>query len=300
MFFSVKYNESKSENGRDGSFGPMRRRMKCLWKDAVILLALLLSVRAGAEKAAACQESGCPGSTLKELLLTALEPVGSTMYVWGGGWNRADTGAGIDARTIGVSVRWKDFFEQQTAGYDYQDTRYQIRDGLDCSGYVGWCIYNILETEDGRPGYVLSAREIARDYASRGWGDYIPAKEVCDHRAGDIMSADSGHVWIAAGQCADGSVVLLHSSPPGVQLAGTPDPDGNADSQAAALAEKYMKNYFPEWYAKFPDCTRGSSYLTGYGQMRWDLSGDAVMTDPDGYADMSAEQILEDLFESWK
>ena len=43
-------------------------------------------------------------STLKELLLTALQPVGSTMYVWGGGWNEADTGAGPDAVTIGVSA----------------------------------------------------------------------------------------------------------------------------------------------------------------------------------------------------
>lgn len=49
-------------------------------------------------------------STLKTLLLTALEPVGSTMYVWGGGWNKADTGAGIEAVSIGVTSKWKAFF----------------------------------------------------------------------------------------------------------------------------------------------------------------------------------------------
>ena len=52
-------------------------------------------------------------STLKKLLQTALQPVGSTLYVWGGGWNEADTGAGEEAVTIGVSPRWKSFFEKQ-------------------------------------------------------------------------------------------------------------------------------------------------------------------------------------------
>ena len=31
-------------------------------------------------------------STIKNFLTTALAPVGSTMYIWGGGWNKADTG----------------------------------------------------------------------------------------------------------------------------------------------------------------------------------------------------------------
>lgn len=236
-------------------------------------------------------------STLKKLLLTALQPVGSTMYVWGGGWNKADTGAGIDARTIGVSSRWRTFFEKQDSSYDYQTTRYQIRDGLDCSGYIGWCIYNILEAKNKKTGYVMSARKMAQDFASRGWGSYTEAGRVSDYRAGDIMSS-SGHVWMVVGECGDGSVVLLHASPPGVQLAGTPTPDGRADSEAVALARKYMKQYFPEWYGKYPNCAKGSSYLTDYGRMRWDLSGNVIMSDPDHYRDKTADKILRDLFRS--
>ncbi|HIR75496.1 MAG TPA: fibronectin type III domain-containing protein [Candidatus Choladousia intestinipullorum] len=234
-------------------------------------------------------------STLKELLKTGLQPVGRTMYVWGGGWNKADTGAGDAARSIGVSPKWEAFFHRQNSSYNYQNTRYQIENGLDCSGYIGWCVYNILNTKDGKPGYVMLAQNMARSFASYGWGTYLPKSQVKDYRAGDIMSS-SGHVWMAVGQCSDGSVVLLHSSPPGVQLAGTPASDGSRDSRAVELAEYYMKKYYPEWYSKYPNCAKDASYLTSYAQMRWDISGKAVMTDPDHYRNMSADEILKDLF----
>lgn len=236
-----------------------------------------------------------PKSTLKRLLLTGLLPVGSTMYVWGGGWNEADTGAGKEARTIGVSRQWERFFLKQTDSYDYRTTRYQISNGLDCSGYIGWCIYNIMNTADGEEGYVMLAQDMAGNFASRGWGTFTDRSMVKDHCAGDIMSSDS-HVWMAVGPCGDGSVVLLHSSAPGVQLAGTPSKSGNTDSEAVRLASCYMKKYYPQWYIKYPDCAKDSKYLTEFAQMRWDISGDAVMTDPEGYRNMSAEQILKDLF----
>lgn len=236
-------------------------------------------------------------STLKTLLLTGLEPVGSTMYIWGGGWNKADNGAGEAARTIGVSPKWEKFFQQQNSGYNYQNTRYQIENGLDCSGYIGWCIYNILNTTSGKKGYVMLAQNMAQNFASRGWGSYKARGSVSDYRAGDIMSS-SGHVWMAVGACSDGSVVLLHSSPPGVQLAGTATRNGNSSSQAVKLATQYMKKYFPEWYKKFPNCAKDASYLTQYAQMRWALTGDAVMTDPDGYRKKDAAAILKDLFAS--
>lgn len=234
-------------------------------------------------------------STLKKLLQTALKPVGSTMYVWGGGWNEADTGAGKTARTIGVSSKWKAFFKKQTSSYNYNTTKYQIENGLDCSGYIGWSIYNILNTRSGNEGYVMKASNMASNFASRGWGTYTYKTGVKDYRAGDIMSMP-GHVWMVLGQCKDGSVVLLHSSPPGVQISGTATRSGNRNSQAIALAKKYMKKYYPEWYKKYPDSSKGSSYLTQSSRMRWDLSGKSIMSDPDGYRKMSAEQILQDLF----
>lgn len=46
------------------------------------------------------------------------------------------------------------------------------------------------------------------------------------------------------GQCADKSVVILHCTPnAGVQISGTPTPDGTYGSQAIKLAELYMAKY---------------------------------------------------------
>lgn len=235
-------------------------------------------------------------STLKEFLQIALQPVGSTMYVWGGGWNAADNGGNIDARTIGVSPQWKRFFNQQNSGYDYRTTRYQNRNGLDCSGYVGWTIYNAFNTKSGNSGYVCLAQQMTRAFSSKGWGTYTAAGAVKNYRAGDIMSTSDGHVYIVIGSCSDGSVVLVHSSPQGVQINGTCTPSGNARSKAVKLAEKYMKQYYPKWYAKFPDCSRGSSYLTRYSRMRWKLTGNCMMSDPDNYSKKNAAQVLKDLF----
>lgn len=40
--------------------------------------------------------------SMERLLRTSLLPVGQTMYIWGGGWNQDDAGAGIEAVTLGV------------------------------------------------------------------------------------------------------------------------------------------------------------------------------------------------------
>ena len=237
--------------------------------------------------------------TIKKLLQTGLKPVGSTLYVWGGGWNKADTGAGKAAVTIGVSPKWKAFFKKQNKYYDYRRTRYQIENGLDCSGYIGWCIYNVMNTTSGKKGYVMSASKMAKNFASRGWGTYRSKKSVKNYKAGDIMSS-SGHVYMVVGSCSDGSVVLLHSSPPGVQLCGTPSKSGKTNSKAVALAKKYMKTYYPTYYKRYPNCSRGMSYLRDYNQMRWKITRTSVMSDPDGYQKMTADRILKDLFSGRK
>ena len=59
-----------------------------------------------------------------------------------------------------------------------------------------------------------------------------------------------------------------------------------------------MQKYFPTWYQKFPNCSRDGSYLTNYSQMRWDISGNMIMSDPDKYRNKTADQILADLFRS--
>lgn len=47
--------------------------------------------------------------TLQNLLKTALMPVGIALYVYGGGWNRQDTGSGNTAMHIGLPQSWIDF-----------------------------------------------------------------------------------------------------------------------------------------------------------------------------------------------
>lgn len=239
-------------------------------------------------------------STIKNFLQVALAPVGTTMYVWGGGWNQADTGAGKEARQIGLSSKWRKFAANKTSRYNFRNYRYQIHDGLDCSGYVGWCVYNIWNVSDNRKGYVYSASKQAKKYADMGFGKYRERCQVVDFQAGDIMSSTCsccGHVYIVIGQCADGSVVLLHASPPGVQISGTATPGGKQKSEAYRLAKKYMKKYYKNWYGRYPNPGKGTSYLTHYSQMRWKITGeDVVLSDPDGYRDMSPEDILKDLF----
>ncbi len=234
-----------------------------------------------------------PGDpTLLKFLKTSALPLGNTMYVWGGGWNEEDTGAGDEARSLGVSPRWAEFAKEQTSAYDYRNTRYQIHDGLDCSGYVGWAVYNTFETENGKEGYVVKSSQMAKNFSLRGWGDYTEAAQVEDYRPGDIFSGN-GHVWICVAQCSDGSVILMHASPPGVMLSGTLLENGEK-SQAVKWAEEYSARYFPQWHARFPKSACTHNYLKTYNRMRWNRQ---TLPDPDGLFSMNAPEILEKIFE---
>ena len=226
--------------------------------------------------------------TLLDFLKIATQPVGSTMYVWGGGWNEADTGAGTEAVSLGVSPRWAEFAGVQHSGYDYKKHKYQIHDGLDCSGYIGWAVYNALETENGRPGYVCSSTKMAQSFAQRGLGVYIPAGEMTQWLPGDVMSMN-GHAWICVGMCGDGSVLLLHASPPGVMFSGTRSASGGA-TDATALADRIMSQQYPQWYSRYPESSRSHSYLTKSSAMRWYSE---VLPDPEGIRQMSAEEVVE-------
>lgn len=238
-------------------------------------------------------------STIKNFLQIALSPVGSTMYVWGGGWNKADAAAGMETKSIGLSARWRRFAYSKKSSYQYKDYQYQIHDGLDCSGYVGWCIYNVLHMENEKNGYVFNASKQAKLYSDLKFGQYIEARSVKSYQAGDIMSSTCkccSHVWIVIGMCLDGSVVLLHSSPAGVQISGTQTREGR-NGEACQLARKYMKKYYRKWYRRFPKVERDYRYLFHYAQMKWRTMGeDVILSDPDGYRFMDAESILKDIF----
>ncbi len=229
---------------------------------------------------------------LLDLFRIAIEPLGSTLYVWGGGWNEADNAAGDDARTMGIRPRWKEYFEEQDGSYNFENSRHQIHDGLDCSGYIGWVVYNTLEKQDGQDGYVYKAGKIAGEFSRRGLGSFIPSAKLEKWQTGDIF-CNSKHAGFIVAVCEDDSLLILHDSPPGLSFSGTRLPSGG-DSQAMAIASKYMNEKYPEWQAKFDRCTVPSSYLDKSYAFRWNPE---VMADPEGLMQMDAEEIMETIFD---
>jgi len=225
---------------------------------------------------------------IRKLLQTAMLPVGSTMYIWGGGWNEEDTGAGVGATTIGLYPEWETFAAAQSADYNMKEHRYEILKGLDCSGYIGWLVYNMFETEDGQQGYVYKSTDTAWAYSELGWGDYMEAPSA--FLPGDVVSM-KGHVWLSLGSCADGSVLLLHSSPPGVSLCGTLLADGS-ESEAVRLAREYMTMNYPEWQKKYPARGVSHSYLDAVGLLRWK---EEVMPGAEAYRLLKAEEVLAEI-----
>lgn len=220
-------------------------------------------------KANLIDASANTSKTLKGLLINALLPVGSTLYQWGGGHDE-------NAVLKGVNPAWKQAFN----GNGYL--------GLDCSGYVGWSIYQVM----GVPSTASSGGMIDL-YTSRGWGGKFVANssKVTKYCAGDII-ANGDHVWMVLGQCKDGSVVILHSggyNGLGPQIAGTPTKSGDWNSEAYNLARTYMLKY-------------SSGYRYGYGYNMWDSlsysyllrwNRNTALTDPDGFANMTADEILQ-------
>ena len=275
--------------------------------------------------------SGTPGErTLKNYLQTAMNPVGTALYVYGGSWDWQDVNSSNQALTIGLPQSWIDFFQQQDANYTYKNSADPAHSyyphnswnqyyyaGVDCSAYIGWTVYNVMHTEsttnDLSDGYVMSAVKMAKTFADKGWGTWT--RDIKSFKPGDIFSM-SGHVWTVLGVCDDGSIVFLHSTPSdskagqgggGVQLSAlNPNSDDDKNCEAYKLVTKYMTKYYPEWserydavlrsYISYATPASGSEYSkTWSGNFSWNLDGTGL-TDPDGYADMSAAEILADLF----
>lgn len=289
--------------------------------------------------------SGVPGKlTLKNFLATAMEPVGTALYVYGGTWDWQDVNSSNQSMTIGLSQSWIDFFQSQDKTYHYKNpnpaesyyphnawNQYYYA-GIDCSGYVGWAVYNLLNTENStvadNKGYVMSATKQAGVFASNeGWGtmdmgdvlmDETTGKPWVDEdgdgrrvyeghefKPGDIFSMN-GHVWICLGKCEDGSLVILHSTPSdsingqgggGVQINGVGDSE---NCQAVKLAEEYMSKYYPQWWERYHKVYKSFDSYTKYsgkdaGKFSWDLKN--TLADPDGYANKKADEILADLFQ---
>lgn len=276
---------------------------------------------------------GVPGErTLKNFLATAFMPVGTTLYVYGGGWDWQDAGSAIQTRTIGVSEDWVRFFRVQDENYTFRDKdgNEELKDpahsyypyggyneyyyaGLDCSGYVGWTLYNVMNTENGLDGCVMGSTKTAKKLADNGWGEWTQdfARPVdyagSDFHPGDVFSI-SGHVWMCVGTCDDGSLLILHSTAADSrtgQPGGGPELSAigeDENCEAYQLADQYMSEYFPEWYERYPVALKDYDQYTSVenenaGKFSWNLTGEnGGLNDPDHYSDMTSEEILEDLF----
>ena len=235
--------------------------------------------------------------TLRSFLTHALQPCGHTLYVWGGGWNEADSGAGKDGLTLGENPAWHTYFDGHAGHYDYRQHRFEHGNGLDCSGFVGWALYQIFAREDGEePGYVMSSTAMAQTFAARGFGRFVPREEITYYRPGDIVSLN-GHVWISLGQYRDGSVMLIHSTPNGgVQVSGTVTREGHYSSMAMEAATGVMVRHFPEWSRHYSTKPCGPSYLTG-NLMRWDLQN-GPLCDPEGLTGLYPHELCRAILEA--
>lgn len=272
----------------------MKIRKEHWLSDRVRLILILLSILLLMLKLAEFlqeTEKALKIATIEGLLRIAMQPVGTTMYVWGGGWDEEDNASGATAMQIGISPEWKVFFSEQDKDYDFTKYRFEREKGLDCSGYVGWVIYNTFEHTSGREGYVVTSTNMAENFANRGWGELI--KNPKEFLPGDIVSME-GHVWICLGTCKDGSVLLVHSSPPGVSVCGTPQRDSTRygkekESRAVELATEYMMKYHRIWQEKYPDRVVPLSYLEEVSIFRWNTK---VMKDAKAIREKNAEEII--------
>lgn len=263
-------------------------------KIVVILCLILLLLGILAE--VVYQEShGEKRATIELMLKKSMEPVGKTMYIWGGGWNACDDASGEESMQLGIRPQWECFAKMQDENYDFREYEFQREKGLDCSGYVGWVLYNTFETRGGNEGYVTTSTDMAESLAERGWGCLLENPK--EFLPGDIVSME-GHVWISLGTCQDGSVLLVHSSPPGVSVCGTSMPVSRMEnveagevntSVAIQLATKYMETYHSVWQEKYPNRKVALSYLENISVFRW---GKNVMCDAEEFQRKSAEEIM--------
>ena len=219
--------------------------------------------------------------TLTTYLHNAFVPAGRTLYIWGGGWG-GDTAATNDSSKIGYQKTWQTFYNNYaTSSYDYTKYRFKYFAGLDCSGFAAWTLYNTMYTKDDQAYVVYQSTTVAPTYIKKGW-----ATKTTTFRPGDVVSMN-GHVWISLGTCSDKTILLVHSSPKGVQISGT-------GGQATTLAKKYMKLLAPNW--PYDIRTVGSGYTSNVTIARWVVNGSGILKDPDGLQKMSAEQVMKFLF----
>ncbi len=268
--------------------------------------------------------AGKPGRrTLLNFILNGMLPIGRALYVYGGGWNWQDTGAGTAARQIGVSRDWERFYSEQDEYYTYKDRdgKEELRDpaasyypfggfnaygyaGVDCSALVGFALYNTLYTENGKEGFVLASTRMAETFAARGMGTF--RRENGPFSPGEIVSI-AGHVWISLGTCRDGSVLALHSTPAPSrkgQPGGGPEISGVGESRSCdawRLADRLMKTLYPGWAARYETALKPlSDYACFEKEHTGRFAFGDLLEDPEGLAECSGEAAAQRILDSFR
>ena len=109
---------------------------------------------------------------MERLLRTSLLPVGQTMYIWGGGWNQDDAGAGIEA-----VVRMIQEQTGLTAEIDRILYTWTFMVGSVCSLGLTYLCYTDMEEEDVQLSEDLhDCRWVSADE----FGDYISNKRMLE------------------------------------------------------------------------------------------------------------------------
>ena len=185
---------------------------------------------------------------------------------------------------LAVSLKVRDILEER--GYDV----YMIRETHDV---------NISNSERAKLAVQNGADILVRVHANGDsnqsvYGALTMAPSSRNtYLSGDVVSK-SGHVWIVIGQCSDGSVVVIHATPPYIQLGGTVSSTGSINSEAIELANEYMKMYYPVAYERYGVKVLDRSYLTGVNHFTWSSS---ILSDSEGYRRKKPAEILNDLFQ---
>ncbi len=263
--------------------------------------------------------------TVKNFLSCAVSPIGKALYVYGGGWNFEDSGSSTIARTIGLSPTWEKFYKSQDFTYDHKKQTYPDNGwneyyyaGLDCSGFIGWTLYNTFNTESGKDGFVMPSKKMASTFGNdKKLGSFVHpetkdyAKIIKMLHPGDIISID-GHAYIVLGTCDDGSMIIVHStevksvsgdSGGGVMLSAISiNGDEDKSCKAYKLVEETNRKYFPEFEKRYPAGMKPVSLYFDFpedlpitGIFTWD-NPENGLKDQENIRNMSAEQVLETIF----
>jgi hypothetical protein len=94
-----------------------------------------------------------------------MEPVGTSLYVYGGAWDWQDVASSNQSTAIGLSPSWIDTFQSQDDTYTYKKA-------------------DNPSTTDGQTGYVQSSTKMAKQFAANGWGTWTQTFELRGLSAG--------------------------------------------------------------------------------------------------------------------